>query len=206
MPVNPLTGQPDYTAQWIQYYRSIGAMKDAEVLEQQLKATKVRAMKRDVRKFWHAQFFFFFAWLVLFLVLIKKNYFSVLVQGIASSAVTATPAATPAAAPAQDYSAQWAAYYRSIGKIQEAETIEAQARLKQSAQGGQGPGQSGSAAAQYGGYPGAGSGGSAAAAAAAAAAAGYYGAQPGGGQPQGGAPAYGYQGYGGYGQAPSEGQ
>lgn len=42
VPVNPQTGQPDYTAQWIQYYRSIGAMKDAEALEQQLKVTKVR--------------------------------------------------------------------------------------------------------------------------------------------------------------------
>lgn len=42
VPVNPQTGQPDYTAQWIQYYRSIGAMKDAEALEQQLKASKVR--------------------------------------------------------------------------------------------------------------------------------------------------------------------
>lgn len=48
-----------------------------------------------------------------------------------NSAVTATPAAAPAAAPAQDYSAQWAAYYRSIGKVGEAEAIEAQARLKQ---------------------------------------------------------------------------
>lgn len=49
---------------------------------------------------------------------------------MAGSAVSA-PAAAPAATPAQDYSAQWAAYYRSIGKIQEAEAIEAQARLKQ---------------------------------------------------------------------------
>ena len=48
-----------------------------------------------------------------------------------NAAVSATPAAAPAAAPAQDYSAQWAAYYRSIGKIGEAEQIEAQARLKQ---------------------------------------------------------------------------
>jgi far upstream element-binding protein len=41
VPVNPQTGQPDYTAQWIQYYRSIGAMKDAEALEQQMKVSKV---------------------------------------------------------------------------------------------------------------------------------------------------------------------
>jgi far upstream element-binding protein len=39
--LNPQTGQPDYTAQWIQYYRSIGALKDAEALEQQMKASKV---------------------------------------------------------------------------------------------------------------------------------------------------------------------
>ena len=48
-----------------------------------------------------------------------------------NAAVSAAPAAAPAAAPTQDYSAQWAAYYRSIGKIGEAEAIEAQARLKQ---------------------------------------------------------------------------
>lgn len=48
-----------------------------------------------------------------------------------NASVSAAPAAAPAAAPTQDYSAQWAAYYRSIGKIGEAEAIEAQARLKQ---------------------------------------------------------------------------
>jgi hypothetical protein len=30
----------------------------------------------------------------------------------------------------QDYSAQWAEYYRSVGKIEEAEAIEAQIRAK----------------------------------------------------------------------------
>merc|ERR1712071_659584 len=120
-------------------------------------------------------------------------------QGNGKYCCSSSSRSCSAAAPTQDYSAQWAAYYRSMGKIAEAEAIEAQARLKQGGQGGQGPGQAGSAAAQYGAYPGAGSGGS-------AAAAGYYGAQPGGGQPQGGAAAYGYQGYGAYGQAPSDGQ
>ena len=48
VPVNPQTGQPDYTAQWIQYYRSIGAMKDAEVLEQQLKGSKVTIFDYDI--------------------------------------------------------------------------------------------------------------------------------------------------------------
>ena len=31
---------------------------------------------------------------------------------------------------ASDYSAQWAEYYRSVGKIQEADAIEAQMRVK----------------------------------------------------------------------------
>ena len=32
--------------------------------------------------------------------------------------------------PASDYSAQWAEYYRSIGKVKEAEAIEQQMRAK----------------------------------------------------------------------------
>lgn len=33
--VNPQTGQPDYSAQWIEYYRSMGMTREAEVIEQQ---------------------------------------------------------------------------------------------------------------------------------------------------------------------------
>lgn len=44
------------------------------------------------------------------------------------------------AAAAPDYSAQWADYYRSIGKVKEAEQIEAQIRAKGSG-GGPSPGQ-----------------------------------------------------------------
>jgi far upstream element-binding protein len=49
------------------------------------------------------------------------------------------PPVVPQAAPAAngaaqnggaDYSAQWAEYYRSIGKVKEAETIEAQMKQK----------------------------------------------------------------------------
>ena len=52
----------------------------------------------------------------------------------------------------QDFSAQWAEYYRSIGKMKEAEAIEAQMRAKA---GGQ-PGYPGGApaAAPYPGQPG----------------------------------------------------
>ena len=59
------------------------------------------------------------------------------------SGLSVAPAAQPAAAPAgvpgsngaqnggsADYSAQWADYYRSIGKVKEAEAIEAQMKQK----------------------------------------------------------------------------
>lgn len=41
-----------------------------------------------------------------------------------ASAAGATNGAQP------DYSAQWAEYYRSIGKVKEAEAIEAQMKMK----------------------------------------------------------------------------
>jgi len=37
--VNPTTGQPDYSSQWIEYYRSLGMSKEAEMIEQQVVAT-----------------------------------------------------------------------------------------------------------------------------------------------------------------------
>lgn len=57
-------------------------------------------------------------------------------QAAAAAPMGAVPTAAPApAAPTggagqPDYSAQWAEYYRSIGKIKEAEAIEAQMKNK----------------------------------------------------------------------------
>jgi len=34
--INPATGQPDYSAQWAEYYRSLGMTKEAEAIEQQM--------------------------------------------------------------------------------------------------------------------------------------------------------------------------
>lgn len=34
--VNPQTGQPDYSLQWAEYYRSLGMYKEAEMIEQQV--------------------------------------------------------------------------------------------------------------------------------------------------------------------------
>jgi len=86
----------------------------------------------------------------------------------------AAPAAPGGGAGGSDYSAQWAEYYRSMGKVKEAEAIEAQIKQK-SAPGAQPYAQPGQAA--YPGYGGAGYG--AAAGAAPAAAGSNYGAYPG---------------------------
>ena len=34
--INPATGQPDYSAQWADYYRSLGMTKEAEMIEGQM--------------------------------------------------------------------------------------------------------------------------------------------------------------------------
>ncbi|XP_072390399.1 far upstream element-binding protein 1 isoform X3 [Diabrotica undecimpunctata] len=176
--VNPSTGQPDYSMQWAEYYRSLGMHREAEMIEQQAKA-----------------------------------------KATGSSMQTAPAPAQPAA-PAQsanpssqaDYSAQWAEYYRSMGKHKEAEAIEAQMKNKGPMPGAAGgaatgqtpaapgtqPGGYSQAQAPYGGYQ------------PQAAAGGYYGGQPQtapvpGGVPQGG---YGFPsyGYGGQQQQPPQSQ
>ena len=35
--VSPSTGQPDYSAQWADYYRSVGMLREAEAIEQQMR-------------------------------------------------------------------------------------------------------------------------------------------------------------------------
>lgn len=35
-------GQPDYSKQWAEYYRNIGKIEEAEAIENQMKAAKVR--------------------------------------------------------------------------------------------------------------------------------------------------------------------
>ncbi|XP_076276173.1 P-element somatic inhibitor isoform X2 [Lasioglossum baleicum] len=110
--VNPQTGQPDYSAQWAEYYRSLGMHREADMIEQQAKQGKPEHNQPSGN---------------------APN------QANASAAGNAGPTQQPQQAQPQqpqagatqnggqaDYSAQWAEYYRSIGKIKEAEAIEAQ--------------------------------------------------------------------------------
>jgi len=144
-------GQPDYSAQWADYYRSCGMLKEAEAIEQ------------------------------------TRNRGAPAAAPANGAPGNGAPAPAAAGAPGgSDYSAQWAEYYRSMGKVKEAEAIEAQIKQK-SAPGAAPYGQP--AQAGYPGYGGAaGYGAPQAAAPSAAPAAGYGSSYPGyayGGQPGG---------------------
>ncbi|KAK6622058.1 hypothetical protein RUM44_001865 [Polyplax serrata] len=112
VPINPVNGQADYTLQWVEYYRSIGMVREAEMIEQQAKNNKMMGNPNPAQP--------------------GPNSQSLGAPGSAQQ-----PAGNPQANGAQqDYSAQWAEYYRSIGKVKEAEAIEAQIKAK--AAGGMG--------------------------------------------------------------------
>lgn len=185
-------GQADYSQQWIEYYRQMGMHREAEMIEQQVKVRQAAATQ----------------------------------QG-AAAAVSATVQTTQVVATSNagaqqpsgggggsggggqaDYSAEWAEYYRRLGRIDEAEAIEKQIAANKvvPAQAGGGGQPGGAAGQQFSAASGAPGGGNPQQMAAqqAAAAGGYNaqqyqqyyaGAAAAGGQPGG------YQGYpygGGY--------
>lgn len=102
------SGPPDYSLQWADYYRSLGMHREAEMIEQQAKAKAAGG---------------------------ATGVPAAAPQAGAPGAAPAAGAA-PAGAAQPDYSSQWAEYYRSIGKIKEAEAIEAQMKNKQAPVGG----------------------------------------------------------------------
>ena len=97
-------GSVDYSKQWADYYRSMGMVREAEMIEQ--------------------------------------NYMKGGPGGIAGAQTNAAGSNSLGAAPQMngssggggssqaDYSSQWAEYYRSIGKVKEAEAIENQIKNK----------------------------------------------------------------------------
>lgn len=119
--MNPATGQPDYSLQWAEYYRSLGMHREADLIEQ----VDLSERSND-----------------LFLCLYCQQQSKNKTGGASVQTSTAPGAPVPAATAAvssvagaangaqPDYSAQWAEYYRSIGKIKEAEAIEAQMKMK----------------------------------------------------------------------------
>lgn len=100
------TGQTDYSAQWIEYYRSMGMHREAELIEQQLKAKQSGQQPAQ-----HQQ-------------VMPSNAGAAPVSDTQTASTAAAPGAQAQSQP--DYSAQWAEYYRSVGKIAEAEAIENQ--------------------------------------------------------------------------------
>ncbi|CAD1480955.1 unnamed protein product, partial [Heterotrigona itama] len=110
--VNPQTGQPDYSAQWAEYYRSLGMHREADMIEQQAKQGK-----QDHQQSGNTQN--------------QTNASTTNTAGPAQQQQQQTQQQQQQTGATQnggqaDYSAQWAEYYRSIGKIKEAEAIEAQ--------------------------------------------------------------------------------
>ncbi|XP_055593632.1 far upstream element-binding protein 1 isoform X2 [Uranotaenia lowii] len=113
-------GQADYSQEWIDYYRQMGMHREAEMIEQQVKARQVAAQ-----------------------------------QGAAAATVQATQVVTTSQAGAQqspsggqgggqaDYSAEWAEYYRRIGRVEEAEAIERQITQNKAPQNPGAPGAAG---------------------------------------------------------------
>ncbi|BFG04594.1 far upstream element-binding protein 3 [Drosophila madeirensis] len=198
----------DYSAQWIEYYKQMGCHREAELIEQQMKAKQGGGAPGPGQQ--GPQ------------------------QPQQQQQVPQQAQQQAAGGNSADYSAQWAEYYRSVGKHEEAEAIEKTLKNKQSQNGGPAVGQSNAPnPGQSGPNPGQQQQPNpAAAAAAAAAAAGgyaqgmtpsqyaqysqYYAAaaagqpqappQPGGGPPAGYPGGYPGGGYGGYPGAPGQQQ
>lgn len=133
--VNPQTGQPDYSLQWAEYYRSLGMHREAEMIEQQAKNKAAGGGAGGAPGAMPA--------------LGGPGGQPGGMPGGQQSAggqpgqpPTAQPGVPQATSQASaqavqngsagqpDYSAQWAEYYRSIGKIKEAEAIETQMKNK----------------------------------------------------------------------------
>lgn len=178
-------GQADYSQQWIEYYRQMGMHREAEMIEQQVKARQAAAQQGAPA-----------AAIQTTQVVAASN------AGPQQAAAGGGPQGGGGSGGQADYSAEWAEYYRRLGRVEEAEAIEKQIAHNKALQG-QGGGAGG---------PAGGAGGNPQLAAQQAAAAAGYGAAAAQQYQQyyagaaaaaaaGGQPGGGYQGYpygGGY--------
>ncbi|EDS37648.1 far upstream binding protein [Culex quinquefasciatus] len=198
-------GQADYSQQWIEYYRQMGMHREAEMIEQQVKARQAAAQQEHPQQRSKPP-------KVISNKTCSGNNGNERTLG--TSVVAASNAGPQQAAAGggpqggggsggqADYSAEWAEYYRRLGRVEEAEAIEKQIAHNKALQG-QGGGAGG---------PAGGAGGNPQLAAQQAAAAAGYGAAAAQQYQQyyagaaaaaaaGGQPGGGYQGYpygGGY--------
>ena len=124
----PQAGQADYSQQWAEYYRSMGMIKEAEAIEMRVSRNSFLLVRAPD-----------YIWGFYILIVNILSLFLLQNRGAPAQPAAAAPApaapANGAAAPngaggAADYSAQWAEYYRSVGKHKEAEAIEAQIKQK----------------------------------------------------------------------------
>jgi far upstream element-binding protein len=121
---NGAQGGSDFSAQWIQYYRSMGMHREAEFIEQQAKQMKFNQMNgasavpnpANVQPQPHA---------------IPPNGAAGVMPVAAISANGGSGAGGSAGVGTPDYSAQWIEYYRSIGKNKEADMVEQQVKARQ---------------------------------------------------------------------------
>lgn len=115
-------GGSDFSAQWIQYYRSMGMHREAEFIEQQAKQMKMNGASAvpnsaNVQPQPHG--------------IPPSGAAGVMpVAGISANG-GGNNAAGSANAGTPDYSAQWIEYYRSIGKNKEADMVEQQVKARQ---------------------------------------------------------------------------
>ncbi|XP_050420080.1 far upstream element-binding protein 1 isoform X2 [Adelges cooleyi] len=126
-------GGSDFSAQWIQYYRSMGMHREAEFIEQQAKQMKFNGQMNGANGVPPGN--------------VQQQQQQqqqpgalppngvMAVNPVATNGAAGGAGAGPAVAGAgtPDYSAQWIEYYRSIGKVKEAEMVEQQVKARQMA-------------------------------------------------------------------------
>lgn len=118
--MNPQTGQPDYSSQWAEYYRSMGMHREAEMIEQQSKQAKTDQQPAPPGSSGAA------AVAAAAAVVAQQQQQQQQAQAGQQQQQQGQQTAATQNGGQPDYSAQWAEYYRSIGKSKEAEAIEAQ--------------------------------------------------------------------------------